>query len=148
MLAVLQYHPGRASRMKRGMRVRLEARPTRCQQALQIRFDVEDIGHAGRRIPCLKECRSVRGRGDAYRLAYAPDRQGTVFRIWITQKYATDLEHPDPRDSSSVVSPDHFHERTDETRAHHGLLAGDRVEQANRVCFAGEISLPARLDEA
>ena len=118
--------------------------------ASRSRLHVEEVHRARRRRPTA---RRAPGRTPPRRCASAGARRATderaVRRRRVAQEHAADLEDADARRPCARGCTCTF--ATSEPiseRAHHRLLAGDRVEQADRVRLAGEIGFPGRLDEA
>ena len=66
----------------------------------------------------------------------------------IAQKHAAQLEHAHAVGLAVGVELDDLQERADQARAHHTHLAGDRVEQTDRVGIARQIALPGFFDKA
>jgi len=74
-------------------------------------------------------------------------RERPVQRPSVADEDAPDLEHADALHFARLVVAKIADQRSDERRAHHRLLARDRIEEAHRIRLAGEIELPLRLDE-
>ena len=61
---------------------------------------------------------------------------------------AADLEHPHAAGLARQVGAQHLHQAADQAGAHHRQRRGDRVEHLDRIGVAGQLVLPALLDEA
>ena len=133
--------------MKSRMLGALIARAERRDERLQIRLHIVEVDRPRLRAPLLLESRPVCGRADAHRLAEAAHRERSVGRLRIANEHASNLEYADPFELARLVVLQVRHQRADERRAHHRLMARNRVEQAHRVRLSRKIELPLRLDE-
>src|SRR5882762_8724992 len=138
----------RTARVKSRMRCRLEPHRERRYEILEIRLHVEEVDAARRGVPLLIQHGAIGGGADAHGLAHPGDRKRTVLRRRIAQVHTTDLEDADARHFARLVVADVRDEGTHERGAHHGLVAGDRIQQPDGILFTREIGLPAWLDKA
>jgi hypothetical protein len=63
-------------------------------------------------------------------------------------KHTAQLEHAHALGLAVQVELQHLQQRTQQGRAHHAHLAGNRVQQLDRVGVAGQLVLPALFDKA
>ena len=141
-------HLGGAPGVQRRVLGPFIARLERADERLQVGLAVVEV-HRPRLLRPLRLDHRTVGRGaDPDRLAQPAHRYGPILGARIPQEHAADLEHPDALDLARLVVAQVRHQRADQRAAHHRELAGDRIEQAHRVRFAGEVELPLRLAEA
>ena len=133
--------------MKSRMLGALIARAERREERLHIRLHIVEVDGPRLRAPLLLESRPVCGRADAHRLAEPAHRERSVGRLRIANEHASNLEYADPFELARLVVLQVRHQRADERRAHHRLMARNRVEQAHRVRLSRKIELPLWLDE-
>src|SRR6267378_3360505 len=131
----------RTAGVKSRMRCRLETHRERRYEILEIRLHVEEVDAARRSVPLLIQHGAIGGGADAHGLAHPGDRKRTVLRRRIAQVHATDLEDADARHFARLVVADVRDEGTHERGAHHGLVAGDRIQQPDGIRFTREIGL-------
>src|SRR5690606_1665793 len=136
-----------------GVQGRMDGRhalQTRCvaaQQIDQVALHVVEIDGTYRLTPLLLK-RGPPGSGcQPGGLLDTDHRQVAVAHVRITHEYTTQFEHTHAALTVAHIVPNVRHQTTNETAAHHCQLAGNRVQQADRIVLAGVITLPGLFDK-
>ena len=150
IVAAVDAHARAAARMHaRDARPARTSRVQRRQQRLDVALDVEEVAPAA---PCAPTAGRRRRRRPGPPRASAGARRAPWCR---SSRRAASRRNTRPISNTrtrsalrSRLNLQHLQQRAEQRRAHHAHLAGDRVQQLDRVGVAGEVLLPALLDEA
>ena len=118
------------------MRKCLKRQNRRCEQTLQIAFDIIKIHVEGFARPLLRQSRTIRQAREFQGLGNIRHRGFGRLNSCITVKYFSDFKHPHTGLRARQIGFQIVYQGANQLRAHHRKAAGDWVEQLNRICAA------------
>ena len=124
-----------------------EAGFSRREQGFDVALHVEEVDRTLRGAPlgCIDAAK--REPANAHRLQNPPHADRSIGGASIAHEHAAGFEHAHAGGLARQVVAQHVDEAAEQAGAHHRQVAGQRVEQANRLCVAGKLTLPALLDK-
>ena len=134
--------------MSRWVRKRCERQNRRCEQTLQIAFDIVKIHVEGFARPLLRQSRTIRQAREFQGLGNIRHCGFGCLHARITVKHLGNFKHPHAGLRACQIGFQIVHQGSDQLRAHHRKTAGDGVEQLNRIhIHRAKIFFQCTIDE-
>ena len=130
----------------------LELRLGGSQQRLHIALGIVEISRCVFGAPLALHRSAPSQTRHAHRLGNALHLLAAFFNrrlhAGIARKHAPQLKDAHPAGLAILIVFEHSQQAANERGAHHGKLAGNRVEQPNRISMTGQLTLPALFHKA
>src|SRR6476620_9039650 len=117
------------------------------KQRFQVCLDIEIVDVARWLAPLLFYRLTVSDRCYFFRLRVTSDRQWPILYLLITLEYRTGFKQTDTVDFTVQVIANICDQATDQRRAHHAHLAGNRIQQAYGRGIVSKILFPLLFDK-